>query len=297
MENNDKLHKNIKFYKTKYECVYIKDNYKRTVYIGKSGCKNQKFIKNIRIQGLKNFSMITLEIGGQKIDRIYGFMYDTIAKRYGLPKTENTVYLPYDIIPYPQEHEVKLHVCTDYNSGYEDKCCKDHRESEYEIMVLYDVYLYDQDEDPLKLKETGPRKFRFPQGIIYNEQLINQVQYHGPELVDSKEYKLRLNYNHIVNTIAMNVPEGIDKNVEIFFGMSKDNVITTKLPLSYRVGEFAVYEIPDINFSMVDRCQLIIEDTTDMKTDDNGEKKLHVFAFNKQILIFCNEVCALLFSK
>jgi hypothetical protein len=295
IETNKELHKNITFLETCNIDYKLKNNKQKfTIECDHSqnsqnSQNSQKFIKNIRIKGLNRTSRwtIALEIGCVIIDSIYDVVYDVILSKdvkiydnalnkifcrditsiiiqyivekdtldrylqyYCEDTIKDTIILPYDILPLPKYHDICIYVKSNIIN---DK-----------LLLLYDVYHYNN---------PNPNKDSLDFYYRVFEQIIYQVQYYEPETIYNK-YTFRLNFNHPINCIAINVPKGMDKNIAISF----DGTLV-KIPLLYRDGKFAVYKFPYINFTRIDSAILIIN-------DNRLIENLRVFAFNIQLGIY-----------
>lgn len=179
---------------------------------------------------------------------------------------------------------------------YPDGCTCYNRTYQYSSVGAYDRYV-NSFREVKKSKELWNETFFENNKIrsINLGQVVYQHQYTGDETITIGErMKTRINFMRPINCIALNVPEGVDVAFA-FYGNAID------MTPEYRVGEFAVYTFPYINFSRVDKCQLIIEDTSGYPVHDesDGTKygKLQIFAFNIQLLRTAGGMCGLAFSK
>lgn len=118
------------------------------------------------------------------------------------------------------------------------------------------------------------------------ECVYEQIQYYGHIDPFQKQAKYRLNFNHPVNCIVMNIPS--DVCIEISF----NNLDKVKLKATYTVNNFTVYEIPYINFSVIDRADIFINDTFIM----NSCFKLIAYAFNAQLLRVHSGMLGMIYS-
>jgi hypothetical protein len=325
------LEKNLTFVETKsIQNEYKKGHKNCFILHGVPFFKNkQLFIRNLRISGLKilkesdpnnaipgakglaqcdihgssGFQYIDLEIGGSIIDRIYGPVYEVIKKRHGINETENgLVKLPYDVIPYAQYHTIQITYVT---AGFyiESDYLKYDKDSK--VTLYYDIYSYDttktnkdlvfdddyhyytgfeNDPDDSRVLKANSQERDCFCGAFRYQRLLEQLQFTSEPYYN----RYRLNFNHVINCLAIDVPQELEN--EIYVSFNKCEKI--KLPFSYRVGSFAVYELPWINFSKLDNVVMYV----DLPTDDPN-KTLNIYAFNKQPLRFISGMCGLPFSK
>jgi hypothetical protein len=309
------LKKNLTFVGTcHHEQEYKKDNYYDFLLhdeILHNLGTQQLFIKNIRIRGIiddngnKLFEYIDLVIAAQRIDRIYNNIYDVVSKRNKLGahahaqigpliltmylrnyikeiyilneimiNNDNDVILPYDILPRPVYHDTNIKLKT--SNTKEDY-------SHLKIKVSYDVYSYDT---------TKPSIYS---DIYYNfntvapgfrsQHLIEQIQ------LDTTPYdfgtkKYRLNFWGIINCIAINIPEEIENEILISF-----NGWNKRLPFSYRLGSFAVYEFPRINFSQIDNVSLHM-----FLPKMENYYTVYIYAFNINALVHSYGMCGMKYA-
>lgn len=335
-KNNKELHENISFFETQSITKPMKQNYKQIFTFTdrtKVNSSYNKFIKNIRIKGLKQFDRITVEIGGQKIFRMDGFMCGVIAKRFCNSSVDNVI-VPLDILPYSQVHEIKIIIDTGYETD------KSHliEDTFYEVNVYYDVYLYDMKKDPLKLVTTEEfvpladdppskleyeaRNFRednwqapkydqylneyealkkshnifYENGLVRRmktRHIIHQIQYSGGESY-SKDSPLKIRL--CFNHPINCIALNVPEETPVIFKFNGQNI---NIPQTYRVGKYGVYEFPYINFSRIDNASILIDDMSNMPEDENdkGYGTMHIFAFNVQVMTHAQGMVGLMYSK
>jgi hypothetical protein len=313
------IYKNLSYVKTQY----CEQEYKKGSITFRLDADNtryepyteQLFIRNIRISGIKltNYEFIDLEIGGSIVNRIPIRIYNVIKKRHGLDASDklvidlgrhikemyilkeilddNTIILPYYILPHTYFNHTKIILETTEDSPKKDA----------KIRVSYGIYSYDTTKTNENI-ESDDDYYLFPTTIIDNpsakgfikksvkafkcQHLIEQIQYSQRSyIVGPVVYSIHT-FRHIVTCIAINVPKEIENDVFISFC----NLSQIRLPFSYRVDSFAVYEFPWLNFSRMDNINLHM-----ILPDNQNPYNIEIYAFNKNILKYSAGMCDLRF--
>jgi hypothetical protein len=274
------------------------------VHVLKDNKKYYKFIKNITLNIKTNMDIIkdligsdivsviskylpnkysvVIKIGGQKIFEFKDFMYETIAKKFGI-KTGHGIVIPFNM-PISVFHNIEVIVTSD----------TDHKK---DISLEYDIYLYDIIDDPLKIVGSPDPCGRIDNTLytVNIEYLMHKIQSDHFFLSSFLKFeKKSLCFYHHVNSIVIRIPKEYEKDVSILINGS----VHVQLVPSYRVSEFVVYDFQFLNFSRMNYIVLwynpIIK-KTDI-SNDTPEYVMQVFAFHIDAVIAMRGMLGTLYS-
>jgi len=267
-------------YKTKYIIVGtrpISDRYPgeigtenvcETIYSDYKIDKNKihtVYVRNFRIKGLdlSDVERITVEIGGQQINKFYDFQIDICNKEFikYTDKIPDEIVLPIDILPIPLHHQIKIRVWQKIN----------HVLPVHDMKLEYDIYF------------SNNEKFNTATGDI--KLLMNQAQYCGGP------FDGRLNYNHPIDTMCIKYKE--NKRPEEI-SLLINGKYKLKLKLNYVLNDFYVYKFDKyVNFSQIDNAKFIDQDNKKL-TDNEIDTE---FCTNIQMMCVRSCMAGLMFSK
>ena len=186
-------------------------------------------VKNFRLKNMENVRWIEVEIGGQRIDKVYKDIIPILQDLYEFEKDVIPFYFSKSGINSLQYHEIKILV--EYNETLEDDG------------LTFDIYKW----DPTKTVE----------GIIY------QLQFTGTEnLSDEILKEVKLCFNHPILHLMVKGYHPDELELE-FDDNDKFYIKKTKT-----IGDISLYSIVDnfydykngINFSRINKPKLIIRD-------------------------------------
>lgn len=266
------------------------------------------FIKNVRITGLNfnDLNYIDVMVGGQRIDRIYGFLYPMYAKEFPNNYTNHNIrkilddfiisdianiiteylgdhiIIPLDVCPLPSYHTLQFRFeLNDKENSQEMKNILDN------IRIVFDLY---------EIPNQDPYTYSNYNGDI-GGYAINQIQYCSDPITNISTNRFRLNFNHPSNLFGVRILGCTAKN----FKFRIDGTYLLELTPSYILDNIYVFKFEKyINYSRIDNISIMmdieeIEDIEKNKEYDIG--KIDIFCISVNLFRQCSGMAGLAFSK
>jgi len=214
-------------------------------------------VKNFRLRNMNNVESIEIEIGGQRMDRIYKDVIPIMQNLYGVDEDVIPLYFSVSGINSLDYHEIKLRV--EYNVTCDDDA------------LIFDIYKW--------------KNQRNINNVMYQLQFTGTDDLSGDGLK-----KVKLNFNHpVLHLMLKNYSPEI---LELEF----DDGDKFEIKREKKIGDISLYSIADffydykngINFSRIDRAKIIVKDT-DLQTID-------IYAINTQPIRCMSGMAGLAFS-
>ncbi len=261
---------------------------KNSVYSGNSGnstlsvsmdlkyfLENKKclFMRNIRITNLNadDYEVVCIEVGGQRIDSIYNFLYPILIKELSdnfdnsLINDNNTI-VPFKLLGLPYYNSVKFII----------KLSRQYIKLDG-IFLMFDLF---------ELPNQDPITFR-------SEHIFETIQYNGKKDMNIKTLSnikhinkmIKLNLANLNNLVGFKIDNGIvPKNIKLFLS-SEMFTGELNLVLSYVLDNIYIFKFEKIiNFGTIDYTSLVFE-IEDTRTDKNVDIfVVQPFCFNINLI-------------
>ncbi len=205
-------------------------------------------IKNLKFSHMHDIKCVELDIGGQRIDRIYASTFPALRKLFDMSEREIPLYLFKYGFPLLKSHDIKIHI--ELNRNIED------------AILYYDIYNYDNDNMKLCSNPVSDSKIALPELILFQEQFT------GTESVKKGENQIRCNFNHPIYYLLMegNIEDDIILEMNGHYKLDlkmincMDGVNMYELTPSLKLDDLKKY---GLNFSRIDNAKLIINAKND----------------------------------